>query len=81
MTKELVKEMYAILASSSAELENLEDIVDKISRSEKGKDNFQQLTMMSTDIRQFRVKFSKMTKSLFDREFNVVELAKKQRRQ
>jgi len=71
----LVKEMYEIFASSSAEMERLEAIIDElIPLSEDDKTS--QLVMMSVDVRKYRIKFSTLVSAIFDKKFNIVELCK-----
>ena len=72
----LVREMYEILASSSAEIERLEQIIG-ILIPVSDKEETTQLILMSVDARKYRVKFSRMVGSIFDKEFNIVELCRK----
>lgn len=72
----LVKEMYELLASTSAEMIRLEEIIaELIPLSDEAETP--QLIMMGVNVKKYRLKFSKMTKAIFDQKFNIVELCRK----
>ena len=74
--KQLVREMYELLASTSAEMLRLEDVMNELIKTSDDKDTTQ-LVMMSVNIREYRLKFKNMTKAIFDKKFNIVELCRR----
>lgn len=74
--QKLTMEMYELMASTSAEMLRLEEVIDELMSLSK-EDNTAQFIMMSVSVREYRLKFSKMTKNIFDKKFNIVELCRK----
>jgi len=74
--KELLNEMYQIIASSSVELEKLEKIMNELFYIEDDNNISSQLILMENYVREFRIKFKGLEKKIFDKKFNIVELAK-----
>ena len=76
--RKLINEMNDILISTSVELEKLENIVDKLAiDKDTDSDQMTNLVLMSSEIGNFRRKFRIINKNTFDKKFNIVELAKK----
>ena len=73
----LIKDMYSILTASVVELERVEGIADELFYLEDDRNKQAQLVMMGTEIRKYRTKFKRMTDGMFDKYFNVVEMARR----
>ena len=78
---DLIKDMYSILTASVVELERVESITSELFQIEEDKNKQAQLVLMGSEIRKYRMKFKKMTDGMFDKYFNIVELAKRKQNQ
>ena len=72
----LIAEVYLRVTASTVEIEETEKIIDRLIKHNDIEGDLYTLIAMKTEMRNYRLKFSKIVDDVIERHFNIVNMAK-----